>query len=295
MTTIPAARGGFLARRHARIRQAISWLLVAPGLVYLLSFFLYPLALTVWTSLHTADGSLSLDTYRAVLTSPARWRVIRLTLFLALSTTLASVMLAIPLALLLRMRIRGLSQRLLRVVVLTPLTILALISALGLLIIWGDNGWLNRTVVAALPFVDELRVNFTIPGLVLFYTWLYSPYTILMTLSAIEGVDPNIEEAARVSGARPHQVLLRVTLPLALPGIRAGSILTFLLSFGAFSVPLIASGNNRPLSVVIYTEAAVFNNWQTGSALATIMAVLAVVTIALYLRLSTTRAARSQR
>lgn len=259
-------------------------LFLAPGVAYLVAFFVYPMAITVWTSLRSPDGAFTLAHYVRILGSGGYWRVIGLTFFLATATTFTSLLLGIPLALLLKAPIPG--RRWMRLLVLTPLMVLALISALGLLIIWGPNGWFNRLAVSALPFVRVLRVNFTVPGLILFYTWLYAPYTILTTLSAIEGIDPNVEEAARVSGAKPRQVLTRITLPLSLPGIRAGSVLTFLLAFGAFSIPLIAGGNHRPLAVLIYTESAIFNNWQVGSALATVMAILAIAAILVYLRIT---------
>lgn len=275
--------------------RALTAVLLAPAIAYLVLFFVYPILITFGTSITSADGTgVTIDEYSTILSSPKDWGVIALTLGLAVGTALLSVLLAIPLALILRRRIRG--HRALRLLILAPLMILALVSALGLLILWDRNGWLNLLVSRLLPFSDgPLKIDYTIPGLLLFYTWLYSPFTILTTLSAIEGIDPNVEEAARVSGASPWRVLQSVTLPLAWPGIRAGSVLTFLLAFGAFSVPLIAGGNQRPLSVLIYTEAAVFQNFARGSALAMVMAVVALAAIATYTRFSSNTARGSAR
>jgi len=268
--------------------RALTAALLAPALGFLVLFFVYPILITFGTSISSPEGTgVTIDEYTRILSSPKDWGVIALTLGLAVGTTVLSVLLAIPLALILRRRIRG--HRALRLLILAPLMILALVSALGLLILWDRNGWLNLLFSRLLPFSDgPLSIDYTIPGLLIFYTWLYSPFTILTTLSAIEGIDPNVEEAARVSGAAPWRVFRSVTLPLAWPGIRAGSVLTFLLAFGAFSVPLIAGGNNRPLPVLIYTEAAVFQNFERGSALAMVMAVVALAAIAIYIRFSST-------
>jgi len=258
--------------------------LLGPAVAYLALFFAYPIVITFVTSI-TSVGETGLTgaEYATILTSPTDWSVIGLTFGLALGTTLLSILLAVPLALILRRRMRG--HHALRLIILVPLMILALVSALGLLILWDRHGWLNLLFSRLLPFSDgPLQINYTIPGLLLFYTWLYSPFTILTTLSAVEGIDPNVEEAARVGGASPWLVLRSVTLPLAWPGIRAGSVLTFLLAFGAFSVPLIAGGNHRPLPVLIYTEAVVFQNFARGSALAMVMAVVALAAIAAYMR-----------
>ena len=276
---------GTSSARHPGGRAVTAALLV-PAIAFLALFFFYPILITFGTSITPADGTgVTLEEYSTILSSPRDWGVIALTLGLAVGTTVISVLLAVPLALILRRRIRG--HRALRLLVLAPLMILALVSALGLLILWDRNGWLNLLFSRLLPFSDgPLQIDYTIPGLLIFYTWLYSPFTILTTLSAVEGIDPNVEEAARVSGAAPWRVLRSVTLPLAWPGIRAGSVLTFLLAFGAFSVPLIAGGNHRPLPVLIYTEAAVFQNFERGSALAMVMAVVALAAIALYTRFS---------
>jgi ABC-type spermidine/putrescine transport system permease subunit I len=272
--------------RKAPSKRVITLVLLAPALAYLGFFFAYPLYVTVARSLMAGGGGgFTLDNYATILGSASYWNVIGLTVVLAAGTTVGAVIIAVPLALILRAK--GPGHRPLRTLILTPLLALALISALGLLIAWGSHGWLNRGLVALIPFRDEpFSINYTVPGLIMFYTWLYAPFTILTTLSAVQAIDPSVEEAARVSGATPLKLFYKVTLPLAVPGIRAGSILTFLLAFGAFNVPLVAGGNLRPLAVVIYTQAAVFNNWEVGSALATIMAAVAIVIIGLYFGLS---------
>jgi putative spermidine/putrescine transport system permease protein len=284
----PGTNASAMQQVLSRIRavRLSTVLLLAPGLAYLGVFFLYPIFVTVRTSLErNGAAGYSFGNYRAILGSGYYWNIIGLTLELAAATTLASIVVALPLALVLRKRLLG--HRFVRVLVLTPLLILALISALGLLIIWANTGWANK-IVAAITGAN-VQVDYTIKGLILFYTWLFAPYTILTTLAAVEAIDPAVEEAARVTGASPLQVFRRITLPLSLRGVRAGSILTFLLAFEAFSIPLIAGGNHRPLAVVVYTEATVFGDFPKGSALAIVMAVIAVVVLVAYQVLSSGR------
>jgi ABC-type Fe3+ transport system permease subunit len=130
-------------------------------------------------------------------------------------------------------------------------------------------------------------VNYTILGLIVFYLWLYFPYTCVTTLSALESLDPAIEEAGAVVGANRWQVLRFVVLPLIMPGVLAGSVLTFMAAFGAFSVPLIAGGDYRPLAVEIYKEIAVPvpARWSSASAIAIVMGVLQVAFLAVYMRM----------
>jgi ABC-type Fe3+ transport system permease subunit len=163
-----------------------------------------------------------------------------------------------------------------------------LIGALGLLLFFGTRGWFNLFLLQFMPFVaPPLAVNYTIHGLVLFYVWLYFPYTCVTTMSALESLDQAIEEAGAVSGANRWQVLRHIVLPLITPGILAGSVLTFMAAFGAFSVPLVAGGNYRPLAVEIYKEISVPipGHWSAASAIAVVMGALQVIFLTLYMRL----------
>ncbi|HID65319.1 MAG TPA: ABC transporter permease subunit [Anaerolineae bacterium] len=134
--------------------------------------------------------------------------------------------------------------------------------------------------------LPKLNINYTVPGLILFYLWHYFPYTALTTLATLEGLDRSIEEAASVTGANGWQVLRHIVLPLIAPGILAGSVLTFMAAFGSFSIPLVTGGNYRPLSVAIYTQIESFTpaRWSMGSAMSVVMAILQVTFLSIYMR-----------
>jgi ABC-type spermidine/putrescine transport system permease subunit I len=145
----------------------------------------------------------------------------------------------------------------------------------------------NLSLMQFVPFINEpVRINYTIPGLILFYTWLYFPFTAVTTLSTLESLDPALEEAAAVSGANRWQALRYVVIPLIMPGILAGSVLTFMAAFGAFSIPLVAGGNYRPLSVEIYRQINLTPaRWSAASARGMIMAALQVAFLTVYMRI----------
>jgi putative spermidine/putrescine transport system permease protein len=75
-------------------------------------------------------------------------------------------------------------------------------------------------------------------------------------------------------------------LPLIAPGILSGSVLTFMAAFGAFSIPLIAGGNYRPLAVEVYKQIEIFMpaRWSQASAMAVLMGVMQVIALTLYMR-----------
>jgi putative spermidine/putrescine transport system permease protein len=281
------ARGGGARALRSQIQGLTPVLLLLPAGVAFVGLFCYPMLLTLVLSLRPegAETGWTLAHYVTFLGDSDGRAVVLLTFGLALNTTLLSVLLSVPVALALRRRLAG--HRWFRLVVLVPLVVPGLIGALGLLIFWGPRGWFNLLLTQALPVLPRpLAVTYTLPGLVLFYVWLYFPYTCVTTLAALEGLDPAIEEAAEVAGAGRWQRLRHVLLPLATPGILAGSVLTFMAAFGAFSVPLVAGGNYRPLAVSIYKEIAVPipPHWSGASAIAVVMGVVQVAFLALYMR-----------
>jgi ABC-type Fe3+ transport system permease subunit len=272
---------------HKHSSSAITLLLLLPALVGFFGLFFYPMLLTLILSFRPEGQTAgwTLRNYTAFLSNPDGHWVIALTFILSLGATLLSVLLSVPLALVLRQKIRG--HRFYRLMVIVPLVIPGLIGALGLLLFFGTRGWFNLFLLQFVPFVSRpLAVNYTIHGLILFYVWLYFPYTSVTTMSALESLDQSIEEAGSVSGANRWQVLRYIVLPLITPGVLAGSVLTFMAAFGAFSVPLVAGGNYRPLAVEIYKEISVPipAHWSGASAIAVIMGILQVAFLTFYMR-----------
>jgi putative spermidine/putrescine transport system permease protein len=275
-------------RRASKLRTVlITLLMLSPGLAGFFGLFFYPMMVTVVRSLRPErmTAGWTLEHYAKFMGEPRARDVIVLTFALSIAATLLSILFSIVLCLILRRKPRG--HRFYRLTMLIPRVVPGLIGALGLLLLFGSRGWVNLFLIQIVPFVDEpVSINYTIPGLILFYTWLYFPFTAVTTLSTLEGLDPAIEEAADVAGANRWQVLRHVVIPLIMPGILAGSVLTFMMAFGAFSIPLIAGGNYRPLSVEIYRQIDFTPaRWSAASARAMIMALLQVVFLTIYMRI----------
>ncbi len=272
---------------HTHSPKLITLFLLLPALACFFGLFFYPMLLTLILSFRPEGQTVgwTLENYTRFLSDPDGHWVMLLTFILALGSTALSVLLSVPLALILREKGKG--HRFYRLMVLIPLVVPGLIGALGLLLFWGPRGWFNLFLLQLVPLVNRpLAVNYTIHGLIMFYLWLYFPYTCITTLSSLESLDRSIEEAGEVSGATRWQVLRYIVLPLIMPGILAGSVLTFMAAFGAFSVPLIAGGNFRPLAVEIYKQIAVPipARWSAASAIAVVMGTLQVVFLAFYMR-----------
>lgn len=274
-------------KRGSRLRSGlVTLLMLLPGLAGFFGLFFYPMMVAVVRSVRPEGQQVgwTLEHYITFLSVPKARGVIGLTFLLAISATLCSILFSVPLCLVLRQKLRG--HRFFRLTMLIPRVVPGLIGALGLLLLFGSRGWVNLFLIRFVPFINEpVRINYTIPGLILFYTWLYFPFTAVTSLSTLESLDPAIEEAADVVGANRWQVLRHVVIPLIMPGILAGSVLTFMAAFGAFSIPLIAGGNYRPLSVEIYKQVDLTPmRWSAASARAMIMAALQVAFLTIYMR-----------
>jgi ABC-type Fe3+ transport system permease subunit len=297
--TVPAGapgRGAALGGRaaglpalSARARHLVAgWLLVAPLGLFLAAAFYYPLVYTLGQSVTPSHGTgWTLAHYAAFLGSREGLGVLALTLGLSFAATALSVLLSLPLALLLRRRFLG--RRVLQFLMMLPITIPALVGALGLLILYDRTGWINVVLLRLHLLSRPLVIDYSIPGLIVFYVWMFFPYGGLVIMSGLGAIDPALEEAGRVMGARPAVVFLRVLLPLLRSSLWAGAVMIFLQCFGAFSVPLIAGGNYQPLGVKIYTVANVFLDWPQASAMAVVMGVIQAGLVIAYQRAGRTR------
>ncbi len=274
------------------LRRRLGGALVLPLLIFLAAAFYYPLAFTIRQSLQPEKAAgLTLANYTAFLASREGRSVLLLTLFLSLAATVLSLLLSVPLALMLRHRFAG--RAALRFLIMLPMVIPALVGALGLLFLYDRTGWFNFFLVRVLGVVKQpVPIDYTIPGIILFYVWMFFPYGALAIISGLGAIDPALEEAGLVLGARPFVVFRQIVLPLLKPSLWAGAVMVFLQCFGAFSVPLIAGGNYQVLSVRIFTVATVFLDWPLGSAMAVVMGLVQIVLVVAYRRLDRTRSRR---
>lgn len=258
---------------------------VLPLFAFLACAFYYPVGETIAESLTAKGGNFSLAGYASFLGSRDGLETLGLTLFLSLAATVIAVALSLPLALALRRSFPGKGAILF--FTMLPIIIPTLVGALGLLILYDRAGWINFFLVRVLHLLRApLLVDYTIPGLILFYVWMFFPYGALVILSGVSAIDPALAEAGAVMGAPPFLVFRRVLLPLLRPSLLAGAIMIFLQCFGAFSVPLIAGGDHQPIAVRIYTVATVFLDWNGASAMAVVMGVIQCVLVIAYQRMN---------
>jgi putative spermidine/putrescine transport system permease protein len=267
--------GFFWRHRWAKAVLLLAPPLVAFGLVYLAS--LAALLVSSFWSVNPFTTEIehiwNLDNFR---TLGDYGPVIRRTIGIAAAVTVTDAVLAFPLAYFMARVASGRSRAFLFVAVLLPLWSSYLIRVYIWRLILNEDGVLNWTLQGiGLPKVHIAYSSWAI-WLVFSYVWL--PFMILPVFGALERIPHSLIEASRDLGAGGFETLRRVILPLALPGIVAGSIFTFSLTLGDYVTPLLAgSGKQQFIGNVVYQSVGISNNVPFAAAFATIpLAVMAV-------------------
>jgi spermidine/putrescine transport system permease protein len=273
-----------LVRR--RERGTLLWQL-APLTVFLATFFVAPLVVFFIYSLwRTSDFRLlhewSLGSYADVVADPINRRLVLRTVEIALEASIATTVMAYAFAHQLRFHLRRWQEPLL-FAVLVALFSGYLVRIYAWTTILGNNGILNETLERV--GVVERPLSFLLysrTAAIIVLTNFLVPLAILPIYAALQDVDDRAVEASRDLGCRPRQALLKVTVPLAWPGIFAAWALSFIIAAGDYITPQLVGGTSG--TMIGRIVAADFNDtfdWSHGAALAFVglTVVLAIVAL----------------
>jgi putative spermidine/putrescine transport system permease protein len=156
--------------------------------------------------------------------------------------------------------------------VVLPLFVGNAVRAAGWMTVFGNKGFVNATLMGLGVIGKPLEIMFTEKAVVIGIIAVNLPFMVLSLQSVIEGIDRSVEEAAFSLGAPPLAMFRRVLWPLALPGILAGTILTFILAMNAYATPFLLGGPLfKMMAPLIYNEFTQKTNWPFGGALAFIL------------------------
>jgi putative spermidine/putrescine transport system permease protein len=226
------------------------------------------------------DHVWNLDNYRQFLTGDSVYRTIaERTLGFAAITTVIDVVLAFPLAYYLTRVASPRARRLVLVLVTVPLFSSLIVRLYSVRLILDDGGILH----AALRHVGlNVQLGFTEVAMAIAFAYIWLPFMILPVYGALERVPGSLIEASRDLGAKGGTTFRTIVLPLALPGVVAGSVFTFSLTLGDFITPSIVGGDNHQLiGSVVYSNFGIANNAPFAAAFATVpLAIMAIYLLA---------------
>jgi len=235
------------------------------GIVYVGSLF--ALLLQSFYSLDYFSGLIvrefTLSTY-AQLLEEANFQIILRTVTMAALVTLACSVIAFPIAYYAARYARGWTKAFFYLAVMMPLWSSYLVKVYAWKLILAKEGivtWLAEGVhlswlldgILALPVIGGPSLSFSYIGTFLVFVYVWIPYMILPIQAALERVPANYIEASADLGATPKQTFWTVILPLALPGIVAGSIFTFSLTLGDYIIPQIVGNSRLFIGQAVYT------------------------------------------
>ncbi|WP_226573411.1 ABC transporter permease [Acuticoccus sediminis] len=192
------------------------------------------------------------------------------TIRVALLTTVICLVLGFPLAYVLA-RTQTRYKNLLLIAVVIPLFVGNAVRAAGWMTLFGSRGFLSITLMDLGITTKPTEVMFTEAAVIIGIIAVNLPYMVLTLQSVLEGINRNLEEAAFSLGAAPVTMFRRVLWPMALPGIAAGSILTFILAMNAYATPVLLGGPEfRMMAPVVYSQFQL-NNWPSAAAVAFVL------------------------
>ncbi|NUY29099.1 ABC transporter permease [Paraburkholderia sp. JPY303] len=269
-----------------RRRDYAGGLLATPAVLVVLFVIVLPGVQLVrysfnhFDSVQMMQAAFTLDNYVQFLTDPYYHAVLWTTIKVAALCTALSLVLGFPVAYVLAKTQSRYKSQLVMLLVF-PLLVGNVVRAAGWMVMLGNAGFVNATLIA-LGVVDQpVRLLYTPFAVVAGTTAVVLPYMILTLQSVLEGLDFSIEEAARNLGASFAQSLARVVLPIAAPGVAAGTMLVFILCMNAYATPVLLGGTGiTMMTPAIYDQIAKANNWPFGAVLSLVSM---VVTFALAL------------
>jgi len=260
----------------ARTSLLSATVLAGPATVFVVAGLLLPLAILFRYSFNTIDRrrvmleTFSLDNYIKFFADPYYTGVLATTLRVAALCTLACLILALPLAYVLA-RTQSRYKNVLIMLVVLPLFVGNAVRAAGWMVAFGSKGFLNVSLLQIGLISAPLQIMYTEVAVIVGIIAVNLPYMVLTLSSVIEGINRNVEEAAFSLGAGPAQMFRRVLLPLALPGIIAGTILTFILGMNAYATPVLLGGPKfKMMGPLVYGQFQL-NNWPFGASVAFVL------------------------
>lgn len=254
-------------------------LLVLPAAIFLLVLFVYPFLYGLTVSFQPKDADW-LGNYRTFFSDPFLYTTIYKTLWLALPATIINMVASVPVA----MRVRKMRhQRLLATILVLPITLGTVLIAEGLLNYLGPQGWLNRVLLTVGLIDHPIRLVHNYWGVMISLFISGFPFTFLLTLSYVTGIDPSLEQAAATLGANARARFRHIFLPLLIPGFVITFCLTFVQMFSVFPSAVLLgepAGETRVISIAAYVAAYEQYNDSMASAIAMIMGAVQLVIVA---------------
>ena len=254
-----------------KVTRAAALALLTPALVLMVVLYVIPLGIYFINSFHVFQNGRILPiwtfrTYVEYFSDPFSYKVIWESVWLSLMVTALAILIGYPVAYALHTRVRSAGARaILSLLLFSPLLVSVVVRTYGWFILLASQGLVNSTLRAVGLITEPLSLLFNARAVVISLTHILLPFAIFPIYSVLGRLDLSLKEAAHDLGAGWWDTFQRITLPLTMPGVVAGTLICFTLALSAFVTPrLLGGGRVQVLPLMVYNN-TVEINWPTGA------------------------------
>jgi putative spermidine/putrescine transport system permease protein len=256
--------------REERKENTSMLLLLTPALVMVVGLLIMPLCWLAFQSVQTEEG-FSLANYARIFQEAIYWDTFALTFKISFLVTLLSIVMGFPIAYA-ASRLHGFWANLVLICVILPFWTSVLVRSYAWLVLLQRRGLVNQTLMD-LGIIDQpLTLMHNTTGTVIGTLHVMLPFMVLPLYSVMKKIPQDLMQASESLGAKPFYTFRRVFLPMAAPGIMAGSILVFVICLGFFITPeLLGGGRTILVSMLVQRNVELYHAWGAASAVGLVL------------------------
>ncbi len=268
-----------------KISNQWTFILLAAPLAFMLAFFVVPFGVVALESVKSEQDGFTFAHYAKALGEVYYWETLLLTFKLSFFVVVVTLLIGYPLAYFIVRHVRSrLVRSLLYIIVITPLFTSNIVRAFGWMVLLGRRGLVNDTLRSIGLIDTPLPLLYGQTSIVIGLVYIMAPFMVLTIAAVLQNIDRSLEEASRDLGAGAWATFTKVTLPLSLPGVIAGSLIVFTLSVSAYVTPSILSGGRQNVtSMLIFQQYGTILNFSFGAALSIVLLATTLVLVGAYL------------
>ena len=272
-------------RRRSGFRPPAGLLGLAPAVLWTLLFFVVPMAIMLvysfWTFTdYRVESTLTLDNYAQLFTETRYYSALMNSLVVTAATVLISILLAFPLASVIAFKIPRRFQLLCLALIIVPFWTSYVVRSYSWLTVLSGNGVMNNFLMWLHVIDEPVDIVYSLSATVLGFVHFFIMLLTLTIYSSLVQISPTYLRAARDLGASNLRVLFEVIVPLAMPGILVGTLLTIILALGDYVTPAILGGNtDLVLAQALVMEVTSRADFPQAASLGVMMMVMLIAVI----------------
>lgn len=248
-----------------------------PYILWMAGFIIIPLIVIVYYGMTTNDKRITIDNIASIL-NPINLRALRLALELSLIGTIICLVLAYPLAIILR-KSKMKNNSFIVMIIILPMWMNFLLRTIAWQNILERTGVIN--VFLKLLNLPSLNIINTPGAIVLGMVYNFLPFMVLPIYNVLIKIDKDVINAARDLGANGMQTFMKIILPLSLPGVISGITMVFVPSLTTFVISNILGGSKIVLIGNVIEQQFRVGNWHTGSGLSLVLMIFILISMAI--------------